>query len=253
MTRLTYLFLLGILFSFTTCKKVNENAKDNLPQVKTVSVVVNPNGTATVTGKVTSSGNSSISYCGFCLDTLANPDMLTNQKITPLSADNTFTYTYTNFDGFRTYYFKAWATNETGYAMGSAISASHIAFDTSQIPCHPRMQYMVLNSPFTSLNSVNPYVYVTAVEASSSGYEIMAYSSGHILDINFSKSPRSGIYTIADGVTMTFDGITTQAGQYLYVQQINSSTLDITICHDSVWNTNYNLRFNMTTKFRSPS
>ena len=230
--------------------KVQKDVNSYYPQVKTVSVTVNKDGSVTVTGQVVSTGSTSIQYCGFCMDTIANPDMLTNQLLSDSLNGNVFSCTYFSLNAVETYYFRAFAANANGYAIGSAVSVSHAGFDTSQIPCHPRSQYMVLTGPS---NQTDSYSYVDSVTQSGTGYEVQGHTGSHSIDIVFSRYPISGIYTNA---SVTFDAIAV-TGVTLYVQQISSGVIDITICQANVevqdmYTGNY-YPYVMTTKFRSPS
>ena len=153
----------------------------------------------------------------------------------------------------KTYYFRAFAANTNGYAIGNSVSAANIAFDTAQIPCHPASQYLVLTGVS---NQDEPYSYVTAITQSGTGYELMAYTGDHELDITFGQYPTSGIYTTAN-TSVTVDGVAVTGSANIYVQQISSGVADITICQANasiaVGFTGTYYPYVITTKFRSPS
>jgi len=243
-------FLLVMIFFTPSCVKVQKDVNSYYPLVKTTSVTLNKDGSVTVTGQVISAGSTSIQYCGFCMDTTANPDMLTNQLLSDSLNGNVFSCTYSSLNALYTYYFRAFAANANGYAIGSAVSLSHAGFDTSLIPCHLSAQYMVLTG---TTNETDPYSYVDSVTPSSTGYEVLAYTGSHSLDIVFSQYPISGIYTNA---SVAFDAIAV-SGATLYVQQISAGVIDITICQANVevqnmFSGNF-YPYVMATKFRSPS
>ena len=236
------------LFS-PSCVKVLKNVNDYYPQVKATSVMVNSDGSITVSGEITSTGSTGIQFCGFCMDTIANPDMVTNQELATNLNGNTFSYTYTSLSALTTYYFKAFAANANGYAISKVISVSNTGFDTALIPCHPVAQYMVL----TGANSeTDPYEYVDSVTQSGTGYEVYGATGEHTIDIIFNQYPISGTYTNA---SVAFDAVAL-SGVTLYVQQISNGVIDITICQANVKVEdiygNY-FPYVMTTKFRSPS
>src|ERR1700689_463474 len=124
MTKRIFSFLLIMTFFSPSCVKVQKNVNNYYPQVKTTSVTVNPDGSVTAYGQVISAGSTGILYCGFCMDTISNPDMLTNQVLATNLSGNVFSCTYSSFNALNTYSFRAFAANSNGYAIGNAVSAS---------------------------------------------------------------------------------------------------------------------------------
>jgi hypothetical protein len=251
MTKRICSFLLIMALFSPSCVKVLKNVNDYYPQVKTTSVVVNSDGSVTVSGEVTSTGSTGIQYCGFCMDTIPNPDMLTNQSLATNLNGNVFSCTYSSLNALSTYYFKAFAANANGYAIGSAISVSNAGFDTALIPCHPVPQYVAL----TGANTLTePFQFVDSATQSATGYEVYGTTGDYAVDIVFSQYPTSGIYT-GSNATVTFNAMAV-SGVTLYVQQISSGVIDITICQANVqvqdMYGNYH-PYVMASKFRSPS
>jgi hypothetical protein len=250
MTKRICSFLLIMTLFSPSCVKVQKNVHDYYPQVKTTTAIVNSDGSVTVSGEIISTGSTGIQYCGFSMDTIANPDMITNQVLATSLIGNVFSCTYSSLNALKTYYFKAFAANANGYATGNVISAGHAGFDTSLIPCHPVPQYMVLTG---TNSSTEPYTYVDSVTQSATGYEVIGHTGDHSIDIVFGQYPISGIYTTA---SVTFDAIAV-SGVTLYVQQISGGVIDITICSANVqvqnMYTGFYSTYAMATKFRSPS
>ena len=253
MAKRILVFLLIIVCFSPACVKVEKNVNSYYPKVKTTSVTKNADGSATVYGEVTFAGSTPIEFCGFCMDTVDNPDMLSNQVLSTNLTGNIFSFTYSSFNAVKTYYFRAFAANANGYAIGSTVSASNISFDTSQIPCHPTSQHLSLAGIH---NEYEPYSYVTAITQSGTGYDVMAQTGSHQIDITFGQYPTSGVYTSAN-TAITIDGVAATGATNIYVQQISNGVIDITICQANVsitidfTGTYY--PYVLTTKFRSPS
>ena len=78
----TLFYLLPVyLIVFYSCRKAYGNVEDYYPEVKMVSTQVNAQGEVVVTGEVLSTGASELVAAGFCMDTVGNPVMLENQKL----------------------------------------------------------------------------------------------------------------------------------------------------------------------------
>ena len=253
MTKPIALCILFPALLFSACKKVAKNVHDYDCGVKTTSLTRNADGSVTVTGTITYTGNTAIAYAGFCMDTLPHPDVPTNQQIATTINGNTFSCTYSGFDALKKYYFRAWAANAEIYAVGDDIAADSISFDTSLIPCH---------LPENTVSYTGPYAVTDAcssIDQSAPGYSggftITVITDYHEMIFNFANAPLSGIYkTIAFGgspqgnyIQMLFDGTYTDAGIVLYVRQIAGGLYDITICQAPVYI--YNYPFTMSARF----
>ncbi len=246
LTIYTFVFLF-----FWGCKKVEKDVNNYYPKVTTVSAAVNPDGTVTVTGHIVSEGSTAVSACGFCMDTLKYPDMLSNQLISSTRNGNDFTCTYSSLSTVDTYYFRAWVVNGNGYALGSPVSITNVCFDTSLIPCHPVAGHLVLSSNYLISDEI--YIDFSNVPINALTYGVTGTTNTHTISLSFGNRPVSGIYktTTANdpggwNVILLLDWVRVDAPANVYVQQINSTTMDITICQATVSRYNYDI----TTKFR---
>ena len=70
-----------------SCKKPLDDMADYYPIVRTESVALLPNGTVKVVGRILTEGDAPIDYAGFCVDTVAKPDMLVGQAVAELNGD----------------------------------------------------------------------------------------------------------------------------------------------------------------------
>ncbi len=229
--------LIGILFvACHKSPKVEKDVHNYFPKVKTLSVQKLPNGTVKVTGLVVSEGSTPVVYAGFCMDTAPNPDMTSNQVIVNAIYSDTFSYIYSGLKFPQKYYFRAWVGNGNAYAIGSDTYADSIAFDTALIPCRPQLQYMTLTGATGTLH--HPYTHdETITQNVDFGYDVQSYTGYHNIKLSFDRWPVSGIYktsrpafTDSPVVIVQLDDVKSDTFCTVYVQQLNSSTIEVTIC-----------------------
>ncbi len=256
MNRTLIACLLVIVFLFSTCKKVEKDVNNYYPKVKTISATKLPDGTVRVTGQIVSGGSTPIKYAGFCMDTKPNPDMQQNQVLATNITEDTFTYIYSNFDAFKKYYFRAWVANTNGYAIDSDVSADKITLDISLVPCQLNIGILSLTDTNTIIEA---FSYVAPVNPASSDFN--AYTKNHNIYFRFGRVPFSGIFHTTDAdypdnssVMIMVDGNRAAAGANVYVRQISSTIIELTICQIT-----YKLNvggidraFTLNTKFWSP-
>src|SRR4051794_8712138 len=119
MTKQTLITISALaLVLMSTCKKVDRDVHNYIPRVQTISAIPQPDGTVVVKGVVISSGNTATYFAGFCMDTIPDVNMLTNQVFATAMVGDTFSHSYGPFPSFKRYYFRAWATNAENYAIG---------------------------------------------------------------------------------------------------------------------------------------
>lgn len=254
-------FLIVLPFLFSNCHKAQKVEKDPqryYPKVKTLSAVKQPDGSVIVTGQVMSEGNNALQYAGFCMDTVPNPDMITNQVLVYDLSGDKFTYTFpSSFTPYTRYYFRAWVANANGYSVGEPVYADNIGFDTSLIPCRPLQQHMVLTGSST-INEI--YTLIDNLTTTGTNYGVHAMTGSHSIDVTFGRFPIAGEYTVTSAdypneasVTVSVDYMRANGPSKLYVAQIAPNTIEITICSlnvtANVWLSTAN--FNMTTRFQT--
>ena len=254
MTRpLTYSAILLVLILSSECRRPEKNIHSYIPVVQTLSAKTQPDGSVVVTGLVVS-GHTPIAYAGFCMDTMPNPDIMTNQVFAAVNGD-TFSCTYKSLNALKRYYFRAWAGNGEAYAAGKDVFVDSASFDTTLIPCHFGLYSLTFTGPFNPRDS---FVYFDKLAQSAMDYSFTAYTNLHRIGFTFGIIPTSGFYTVTDadepgskGVIITFDGITSKAGSTLYLRQITNSIFEITICDVQVFISPYNNWYSMATRFRA--
>lgn len=254
--------LIALLFSFLfiTCKKVEKDVHNYFPEVHTDSAWILSDGSVAVKGTILKTGTGDLYFAGFCLDTLHNPDMLSNQGI---SADSefdgySFYYRYRNLDATKKYYVRSWAVNSNGYVYGNEIPVPAIHLDTSQQQCHPPAGSLILINP----NNVTTTSGVSYVEPISNFAFRAKFTNSVSLDFTFGKWPVTGIYTTWDQSTVSGAYVSilyndpnssfyVESGAKVYVTQVGAATFDITVCAAKVPN-GYGGYYHFTTNFRSP-
>src|SRR5688572_16522859 len=135
--KLIYFSLGALFFSVNvSCRKALKNVDDYYPVVENTSAVVNQDGSVQVSADVTDKGYGELEYVGFCMDTLPVPDMLKNQQVVKEIDGTSFSAVYNiNFNSSKTYYFRSWAANSTGYSYGNVVSLSGIKATPVTAPC----------------------------------------------------------------------------------------------------------------------
>ena len=117
----TLLFTLTVytIVSMVGCSKKG----DTTPTLATINIntITKISATsATVTGVITSNGNSTITESGVCYSTTVTPD-ITKSKVVKTVSGGTFTCLLTGLNPETTYYVRAYATNATGTAYGNEL------------------------------------------------------------------------------------------------------------------------------------
>jgi hypothetical protein len=235
-----YLFLSCLfVFAFCGCKKVPKDPNNYYPEVKMVDAVVQPDGSVKVRGQIVSRGGSDLTYAGFCMDTIAVPEMTSNQTLASTLDGDMFTCTYTNLNSTTKYYFRAFAANQDGYSYGDVLPVSNASLDSNIIPCHPEINTISMNGTFP----VTEHFYdVTEVYQSTLTWGMEASANSMTMYFKFGNYPISGIYqtweneTSADGfVNIRVNGFTVNSGAKVYVKQAGPDAFDIWICDAVVY------------------
>ena len=185
------IILIAACLIFASCKKIEKDPRDYYPTVKTISAVVLDDGSVLVTGEITSEGASEILYSGFCMDSINDPSMLSNQVMGQRNG-NIFTTIYENFDITKKYYFRSWAANDYGYAYGNTLSLDSIA----AIPVIPPCSMTPNTTEFGS--GVKTFTNVGSPVAGFDDWTVSATStSGVNLSLTFGEKPRTRKYVTA--------------------------------------------------------
>ncbi|HLO70015.1 MAG TPA: fibronectin type III domain-containing protein [Flavipsychrobacter sp.] len=250
--------IVALLFLFTACKKVIKNYDNAYPDVKTLSAVVQQDGSVKVTGEIVSNGKGEeIRYIGFCMDTVSSPGMISNQHVVEVIDGSQFSYTYTGLSENGKYYFRAWAVNEYGYALASnSILVDKPKSTTPTIPCTLPQDTLTLVRP--NGNTTNEgYYSIGALASSGSTWDVDVSTTTRDFTFSFGEKPVSGLYKTTTDIFPSgkFVNIRTagtkiiDAGASVYVTRINDNVVQITICEAKFWDGfEYTLRTKFNTK-----
>ncbi|MBA3682312.1 MAG: hypothetical protein H0W73_14305 [Bacteroidetes bacterium] len=235
-----YIFGLTALFMTLSCHKAKKSIKDYYPVVETRAATITDDGDVIVEAQITSDGDQQLEYIGFCMDTLPDPNMMSNQVIIEELSGGNFTTKYDNistllpyhsFDPNKTYYFRSWATNGNGYSYGNTISLTNIK-------SAPVVPTCTLNT--NQLNG-SPYTIVTApYNSSNNTWDFQAQSQFYgTLYFKFGSKMRSKVFTTINHQTpnenQVYVGFNSseflQSGSKVYVQETSPNNYEITICN----------------------
>jgi hypothetical protein len=240
-----YLFLISLGLLFFSCQKALNDVGDYFPQLKMVSATVQADGTVLLEGEILSVGAAPIEYLGFCCNTNPNPDILDRQLWADSITGNKFSAVMSGFSPDEVYYFKAWATNEYGYAIGKdSVVLSGISAANVDPPCT-----LVPNS--CNIGGGQPtgeYFNVSALAPNGSlGYWNLdaLTSTGPTVNMKFGSEPATGVFTTTDfsspgaqAVYVSFySGFISgslNSGSKVYVKRLEPGKFEIVIC-DAPW------------------
>lgn len=230
---------------------------DYYPVVKTVSAVVQQDGSVKVTGEIVKQGADAIEYAGFSMDTVSIPAMVTNQMLTNTLQSNQFFVIYPQFELNKRYYFRSFATNGYGYSYGNVIYLDSIKATPLIAPCTPAMNSL----DWGAGGGIDTYTSIAAPSYGVNSYDFETSSNAGTIYFHFGSLPVTKIYT-----TVTYDtpganeayiyfysgftSATLNPGSLVYVNQLNPNKWEMTIC-DAPWTTN-GATFHLRTKFVCP-
>lgn len=226
---------------FNGCVKAKKNVQDYFVKVKTVSAVVQDDGSVLVTGEIESEGEAAVENIGFSCGTTEN-HKLTSRQVDGSQNGNTFTAVFEDLSDDSTYYFKAFATNAYGYSRGNSISLSGITAAPVVPTCTLSTGYLNLGAfpAESNLNFLNFYNSLGVWEASGG----TTFTS---VNIRFLGQPKTKQYTTEANYTPSGPGYvfvsfnrgtissSLNAGTPVYVNEISPGVFDVVICA-GVWN-----------------
>lgn len=229
MKRIASLILLTTVIIINSCSKYEKNVEDYYPKVTITSAILQKDGSVVVTGTVVSEGASKIMYRGFCADTIPDPKMVSNQLVIN-DIDSSFTATFKSLNQSNKYYFKAWAANSYGYAIGKGeIMIDSVFIAPPEVPCTLPIDTFTVNNTSTISEAI--------VSQSVANYTEVSITTGsHRILVDFKKRPITGTYTIwqnqsyDDNVIVWVDNRKVDNGAKLYVTDIDNKTFEIAIC-----------------------
>lgn len=224
-----------------SCGKVEKDAKDYYPTVKTVSATILTDGTVELKGEIVDEGSTEIEYAGFCMDTVTDPYMLSNQQIASSVSDGKFSVIYSGFNPYKRYYFRSWATNDAGWVYGNTVSLDSIQATPVVIPC---------NLPANQINLAGATLGVSNVTPPTQGFDnwdVIVSTSNGTFTFVFGTKPSTGIYILTSWNTPPDNGVfvsfysgfnqgSLNEGDTVYVNQLAPDQWDVNVCNAS-WTT----------------
>lgn len=249
-----FLFPLVAVMALVGCEKPLDDVMDYYPRVVTESVTVQPDGSVVAVGRITSEGDSPLEAVGFCASTSPNPEMLDAQGLGTVNGDR-FTVVYDGFSTVGTYYFRAFATNGSGYSYGNVLSISDIEAEPITPPCTPTLNSVVLGGGLMP-ESYYPGQIGTPEEYLGE-WTFTANTSAHHFTYLFGSALETRTYTTTTNshpgtgqVRISFySGFTSgalQNGSTVYVNQLSPTEWELTVCQ-APWGTGDK---KLTTRFR---
>ncbi len=230
MKQLYYAGFVMVVMLLANCTKVEKDVHDYFPVVKTVSAQVVADGSVEITGEIVSSGNTDVYYVGFCADTVPNPRMTANQRQSAGLDGKRFTYTYEGLDATKKYYFRAWATNKEGYAIGGDVEVDSVFLPSDPVPCNLNINSISVNA------TTEVYTNISSLVQSGGVWIATATSNNHKLEVRFAAKPLSGKYIITKAIpgdrymNIFLDNVAVNGGADVYVRQLTGGKLKISLC-----------------------
>jgi hypothetical protein len=248
-----------VLILSGSCRKALKDVNDYFPKVKTVSAIVQTDGSVKVIAELESIGeakNSVMDQVGFCVSTSSDPKMLDKQLIAVLDGTHfTGSYPVNGFSVDSVYYFRSWAANNYGYTYGNIIKVDSIISKPVTAPC-------TLTMNTVNIGGGNPnYSYYTISAPDSYNSFTAATYSGPTVNFKFGSALTTGIFHTTtdtspypDQVYVDFYGSfisgALSTGTDVYVNKLSASSYEVSIC-DAPWDYNSST-FYFNTRFVTP-
>ncbi|HTN17886.1 MAG TPA: hypothetical protein VL092_09415 [Chitinophagaceae bacterium] len=248
MTRKMRLYLLAMLvLGSTGCRKVERDVSNYYPSASTDAVTVQADGSVLVSAQVLSEGSDPVKYAGFCMDTLPEPHMLSNQQTVDTIFGAHFHAVYKKLKPFTRYYFRSFVANANGYAYGNTVSLDNVQIDTNIFACRPAPDTLKLLRAGRTI--VNRFKQVEKPRSRALQWVVSADAGDYSLTITFSDYPSQGIYTTSDadvfddpyvkvelyGPATGFVAIPLELGTALYVRSPGPGHLEFSFCGAKFW------------------
>lgn len=238
MMKIKLILLLGLLIGITSCRKAEKKFEDYFPEL-TVTAVAQSDGSVIVTATITKEGAIAIEAAGFSFGETADHSIDQNQIIVDEINNNTYTATYPpGFDISKTYYFKAWVTNELGYKASTAVSLSNIEAVPVDGPCSNPMDFLWVYA--VSETAGTPTAWQEDVDFK---YYFNVSGSYSNIQYTFDGIPATGVYTTTQftpgpgqveiSFTNTFSVFIQSSlnpGQLVYVNRTSPTTWTFEVC-----------------------
>jgi hypothetical protein len=241
MKKITFcLIAISVILLSNSCRKALKDVNDYFPKVKTVSAVIQQDGSVKVTANVESIGeakNSVMENVGFCVSTSSDPKMLDRQIISTLDGDMfTATYPVTNFSVDSVYYFRSWATNNYGFVYGDVIMLDSIITPTVTAPC----TYPIYKVNIGGGQPTGTYYNIDAPD--SYNYFSASTGSGPSVNFQFGSPLTTGIFTTTTDPSPSsgqvyvsfYQGFISGAlssGSSVYVNLVGPGSHEVEICN----------------------
>lgn len=243
--KIKLLLILGLIIGITSCRKPEKNFDDYFPEI-IVTAVANADGSVVVTATITKEGSLGIELNGFAFSENSEFPINENQVIVDGISNNSFTATYPpGFDISKTYYFKAWITNELGYKESATVSLSNIEAIPLDGPCSNPMDYLWVYG--VSETAGTPTAWQENVDFNQYFNVQGSYSN---VQFTFDEIPSTGIYTTTQftpgpgqvkvsfiNTFSVFINTSLNAGQSVYVNQTSPTTWTFEVC-SATWTYN---------------
>jgi hypothetical protein len=254
------LLIIATVLLTNSCRKALKDVNDYFVKVKTLSAIVQQDGSVVVTAEIESPGeakNAVVDMAGFCVSTNAEPKMLDRQKIATVDG-TTFTVTYpvTEFSVDSVYYFRSWATNNYGYSYGNIIRVDSIIATPVVAPC-----ILTLNT--VNIGGSTPTYSYYNVDAPDSDNFFIASSGGPSVHFDFGSALTTGVFVTTTDPSPSFGQVhvsiysgfiygALNSGSNVYVNRLSATSHEIQICNAPWVPSSGSSTFNFNTRFVTP-
>ncbi|MFM9984650.1 MAG: hypothetical protein ACKVOK_05415 [Flavobacteriales bacterium] len=228
---------------FVSCVRPLKDVEDYYPEVEVVSYTPNIDGSITITGRIVSTGHTEIEYAGMSITSTGTPTGSENQQLGNLSGD-TFSVTYDGvededgsyfeLDPDHTYFVRAFAANDDGYAISETFTIDPWEIPTIDAPCTPP-----LNTYNVGSGNVSAFASGPTMSAGQYQYSLTSLNGDVMFTMN--QPIHAGFYTtsteggfIANDEVMisytNFNYYVISAGSTVYVNETSDNVFEVTVC-----------------------
>jgi len=221
----TLLYFL-ILFTFFSCKKNKSKYEDYFPELTMTSVIL-PDGHLQLNCSIKGEEYWPLTHYGFSYNDSSDVQINDNQVIVNPTSEKAFTHIFPkNFHPNKAYFFKAWVTNEAGYAESNIIEINHVMTTDVTPPCSNANNYFQYGS-YTGSTANSPAF--SSTNSDGIKFEISCTNSYKII-IQFTETPSTGIYDTNEETSFIFPyncviWVSSYNGLNYHTDKVNSNQL----------------------------
>jgi hypothetical protein len=261
MKKFVLYFGLALSTLLVGCGKPLDDVNDYFPEVRILSYTPEVDGSITITAELVNEGAADVEYVGMCFSENGTPNSEDDQKLSTLSG-NRFTVNYSlytsdsgsavDLNSNETYYVRAFATNDYGYAWSSVFVVLPWTVPAVDAPCSPTLNTISYGSGTLSVFPFGP-------STVNDTYDYTMNTASADFKFAFGGPLETGVFTTASSASFLsshqvyiqitiFETYYVLPGSLVYVNEISNNYFEVTVCSAP---TSIGETYNFTTRFRA--